>query len=100
MKKTSRKIISVILCVILCVSSVIPALAAGGLSIADIIKGAISSEVGGSTGSDASISDMISGLITGGGLGDINMKLSRLKPASTARKYLSAPTGLIPNSRS
>ena len=73
MKKISRKIISVTLCVILCVSSVIPALAAGGLSIADIIKGAISSEVGGSTGSDESISDMISGLITGGGLGDINI---------------------------
>ncbi len=73
MKKTSRKILCIMLCVILCVSSVIPAFAAGGLSIADIIKGAISSGTGTGAGSDDDLSDMISQMITGGSFGDINI---------------------------
>ncbi len=73
MKKTSRKIICVTLCILLCVLSVIPAFASSGLSIADIIKGAISSEGGNTSGSGDDMSEMISQMITGGSFGDINI---------------------------
>ena len=75
MKKTSRKILCVMLCVMLCVSSVIPVFASGGLSIADIIKGAISSGLGSGSGSGTgdNLGDMISQMITGGSLGDVNI---------------------------
>ena len=75
MKKTSRKILCVMLCVMLCVSSVIPVFASGGLSIADIIKGAISSGLGSGSGSATGddLGDMISQMITGGSLGDVNI---------------------------